>query len=110
MNIYLYIITHPKFSGWIKLGRTNNLANRLNTYNTGCPFKEYKYEYYIEISQQIIYNVEQHFKINIHSNGYEWFEISVENAIKLINKVINENISYTCRESKVLKKKNKNNR
>lgn len=110
MKSYLYIITHPKFPGWIKLGRTSNLASRLTTYNTGCPFKEYKYEYYIEILLPVIYNVEQHFKINVHSNGYEWFEISVDDAIKLINKVIIEEISYTCRESKVLKKKSKENK
>ncbi|MFA5207370.1 MAG: GIY-YIG nuclease family protein [Candidatus Paceibacterota bacterium] len=94
MKLYIYIITHPKFEDWIKLGRTVNLKNRLDSYNTGCPLRKYKYSYTKQLTPEQVYSIEYHFKINIYNNGFEWFKCSVQEAILLIEKIINENIVY----------------
>lgn len=42
---YLYIITNSAFDGWVKIGTTWNLADRLRTYQTGDPFRGYVLQY-----------------------------------------------------------------
>jgi hypothetical protein len=42
---YLYIITHPLYDGWCKVGTTWNLKERLHVYQTGDPFRQYKLIY-----------------------------------------------------------------
>lgn len=86
---YIYIIEHPKFKGWIKLGRTVNLKSRLDGYQTGCPFREYKMVYNKYIPNSILVTtIENYFKLNIHNNGFEWFECTVENAISIIERMV----------------------
>jgi len=81
-KMYIYIITHPKFKGWIKLGRTENLKLRLTHYQTTCPFRAFKIEYFIETKHVKI--IESYFTHNIKNNGYEWFHCSVKYGIKKI--------------------------
>lgn len=84
-NYYIYIIVHPKFEGWIKLGRTVDLKKRLDGYQTGCPFRDYKIVYSKFIPNTItVTNIENYFKTTVHNNGFEWFNISVEDAISII--------------------------
>lgn len=108
--MYIYIITHPKFEGWIKLGRTNNLQNRLNSYQTGCPNREYKIDYFKEVNIDQAYSIEKHFNTFIKNNGYEWFNISIEEGINTINTVIENKISYIKFEDRYVCKKKINNK
>lgn len=34
---YVYVITHPDFDGWVKVGQALNMKNRMSQYNTGSP-------------------------------------------------------------------------
>ena len=34
---YIYVITHPDFDGWVKVGQALNMKNRMGQYNTGSP-------------------------------------------------------------------------
>jgi len=86
---YIYLIIHPKFDGWVKIGRTVNLVNRLLTYQVGCPNREYKYVYTKLVSIDLLRKIEDYFKVNIHSRGWEWYKISIEEAISIIEKIIN---------------------
>ena len=45
---YLYIITNEAFDGWVKVGTTENLTQRLHTYQTGDPFRKYQIVYSIQ--------------------------------------------------------------
>ena len=38
---YLYIITNEAFSGWVKVGTTFDLNQRLHVYQTADPFRRY---------------------------------------------------------------------
>ncbi|WP_072338944.1 GIY-YIG nuclease family protein [Devosia enhydra] len=38
---YVYVITHPHFPGWVKVGQTNDPRRRLSSYNTGDPDRGY---------------------------------------------------------------------
>ena len=82
---YIYIVIHPKFKGWVKIGRTTNCLERLRQYQTGCPLRDYKMVYQKFIPNSItVTNIENYFKINIHNNGFEWYKCTVETAINII--------------------------
>lgn len=90
-NLYIYVIIHPKFEGWIKLGRTINLANRLRSYQTNCPNREYSYVYTKFTSLENVCKIENYFKTNVYNNGWEWFKIDIKKAIETIEIIINLN-------------------
>jgi hypothetical protein len=85
--MYVYIITHPKFEGWIKLGRTIKIKERLNAYQTCCPNREFKLEYFIKTNYPD--RIERYFSKNIKGNGFEWFLCSIDEAISIIEQQIN---------------------
>jgi hypothetical protein len=39
---FIYVIAHPKFPGWVKVGQTTNTRSRLSSYNTGDPERGYR--------------------------------------------------------------------
>jgi len=83
--MYIYVITHPKFKGWIKLGRSINIVNRLENYQTYCPDRDFKLEF--SIKTEYVYIIEVYFANNVPGNR-EWYKCSAEFAIKTINETI----------------------
>ena len=39
---FVYLIVHPHFAGWVKVGSTTNPRRRLGSYNTGDPERRYR--------------------------------------------------------------------
>jgi ubiquitin C-terminal hydrolase len=85
---YIYVISHPKFKGWVKIGRAIDVNKRLDSYQTGCPNREYKLEYHILVDDPFLY--EYYFSSVKKSNGYEWFNIEIAEAIHTIEDLNNE--------------------
>jgi len=96
--MYIYIISHPKFEGWIKLGRAINPQKRLDSFQTNCPNRSFKLEYFKET--EYYFNIETYFNNQIIGNGYEWYKIKVKDAINIINNILDElkvNPDYYCK-------------
>ena len=55
---WLYILSHPVYEGWVKIGKTANLSARLTSFNTGVPNQEnhYRYEWIYPVSEEPIPN------------------------------------------------------
>ena len=93
---WIYVLTHPSFPDWIKIGKTRNLNSRLSSYNTGTPNskKHYKFEYFFpekEIPHHNAIGVEQsiHRELRPFQNPgdtREWYQMTVKEAIALIIK------------------------
>lgn len=87
---YIYILKHPSFEGWLKIGKTTNLKSRIAQYNTGCPLRQYEYVYTIYVNNYS--EVESYFnkqKIK-HGIGYEWYKVELNEAIEIIKQVADE--------------------
>ena len=89
---YLYIITNKSWPGWIKIGTTRNLKTRLQTYQTGSPFRDYeviysiKHPQYLKAEQNIKYQM-QRFAKQIKN---EWYEVDIEIAkVRLLEQLDN---------------------
>jgi hypothetical protein len=73
---FVYVLSHPKFFPWCKVGHSRDPERRLSTYNTGCPTRSYTldgYEYFKDRK-----SVENYIHNLLESKGYqrkgEWFE------------------------------------
>jgi predicted GIY-YIG superfamily endonuclease len=73
---YIYIISNPSHKGWLKIGVTENIQDRLHVYQTSDPNRNYKVEYYISHpdcykAEKQIKEMMKYFALNIKN---EWFE------------------------------------
>jgi hypothetical protein len=94
--MYIYVITHPKFEGWIKLGRAVDVNKRLRTYQTHCPDRDFKLEF--SIKTPYYKQIEGYFDYFIKEQKREWFKCSVEFSINKIKEIVedieNNNINF----------------
>lgn len=85
-NVFVYVIVHPLFESYVKIGQTVNPQKRLISYNTGCPFRKYRYHFVKKCKYPDA--VEVFFKQNMPGNGYEWFKISKSEAVETIEELL----------------------
>lgn len=81
---YIYVITNPIYDGWVKIGRSRNVFNRIKNYQTYSPYRDFKLEYYLRI-----YNIDEVENIFYDMFGYEnneWFNIPITEAISIIER------------------------
>lgn len=79
---FLYVITNPAFPGWVKIGTTWNLEERLHVYQTGDPFRQYKLEYSLHhpqfrMAEKKIKDAMKPFALEIKG---EWYRIDLQMA------------------------------
>lgn len=84
---HIYVITHPLFEGWVKIGRSKNVKDRLMHYQTGCPHRMYEIYYSTPVPDPLI--VEQYMNNNFTHKG-EWFNIHPEVAKQHIEKSLRD--------------------
>jgi hypothetical protein len=86
---YIYIIINPAWSEYIKLGRSENSDIRLYNYQTYSPLRDYEIYYNKYVTDLII--IERYFNDNIEKsyNKNEWFKIDKDEAILIIESLIN---------------------
>ena len=88
---HIYIIHNKAWKGWVKVGRSTNPIKRLENYQTSCPNRDFEIAFSMLVEDA--YPYEEYFRLNIKSKGYEWFHISIEEAILIMNKISsNENL------------------
>lgn len=89
---FIYIISNPAFPTYYKVGVTENINDRLKTYQTGDPRRSYKVEYYIEHPDP--YKAEKEIKEMLHyfakSQRNEWTEISLPILISRLDETLLE--------------------
>jgi len=84
---YVYAITNPAWSGWVKIGMAIDADDRCNGYQTSSPFRDYVLEHMIVTKNRRKTEAEAHkaaSKLSTSSNG-EWFELGVEEAKKVLD-------------------------
>lgn len=79
---YLYIIENDAFPGWVKIGTTGNLKKRLQTYQTGTPFRNYRIVYSLEHPEYKLAErrLRETMKPFCTDRKNEWYKINMEMA------------------------------
>lgn len=79
---YLYIITNRAWPGYIKVGVTKDLKNRLKTYQTGSPHRDYVLRYSLYHPDYLIAEkrIKDTMKPFAKSIKNEWYEVDYQVA------------------------------
>lgn len=93
---YMYIIINPAWKGYFKIGRASSFKVRLNGYNTGDPFRQYKYLFKSKLCQahiieNLIGNSYDHLKVD---SNYEWYKLDDKQLQEIID-LIESNYNKT---------------
>ena len=83
---YVYVISHPNYKGFYKVGIAKDYKTRLNSYQTSDPLREYKLEY--KKYTHLFRETEKHIHM-LFDNLLEWVHGSKENIIKEIENFLN---------------------
>lgn len=88
---YLYIITNEKaFPGFVKVGITKNLIERLQNYQTCDPYRGYKliYSLYHPLYKQAEKKLKDTMKPFAKQIKNEWYEIDLNMAISRLQEAL----------------------
>lgn len=83
---HIYIIVHPLFKDWVKIGVTIDLIKRLKSFQACCPYRGFEVYFNTGLTNKH-YEFELYFKKYIKSNNYEWFNIEREEAKELVEQL-----------------------
>lgn len=90
---YVYIISNPAHPGFLKVGVTQDIKDRLHVYQTSDPKRQYKVEYYI--FHPDCYRAEKEIKENMKpfalSIKKEWYEVSLAVAKVRLDETLEAN-------------------
>jgi len=87
-NGYVYAIINPAWPDWVKIGMAIDAEDRLNGYQTSSPMRDYKliHSVYFKNRSKAERNAHKLAEKIAERKG-EWFNISNEQAIKVLGEV-----------------------
>jgi hypothetical protein len=84
---YVYAISNRAWPDWVKIGMAIDAEDRLNGYQTSSPYRDYTLEHKVYSANRRESEREAHTKAAVvcKSNKGEWFKMSVEQAITILD-------------------------
>ncbi len=88
---YVYVMTNPAWPEWVKVGMAVDPEDRLKSYQTSCPFRDYMLYYSYEVDDRRAAESAAHVRLAKEcDNINEWFRLPPPIANELILEVIHE--------------------
>lgn len=84
---HVYLIVNKAWNGWVKVGKAIDASDRLNSYQTSSPHRDYHLVHYIEVDDRASKERQAHNLIqkNAVERLGEWFRIPLGFAVQLLN-------------------------
>ena len=91
---YVYAITNPVWPEWVKIGKAIDAEDRLSSYQTSSPMRNYKLVYSVHFDDRNVAEKKAHLLAatrtmhpwNKHDNG-EWFKLTDAEAIEILKEI-----------------------
>jgi len=84
----VYIIAHPSFKNWVKIGKAVDAVDRLKSYQTGCPQRSYYLTATYKVSDRNVSETKAHQLLEkSFDRQNEWFRCSTLEAEQVLNKL-----------------------
>ncbi|MGL4521316.1 MAG: GIY-YIG nuclease family protein [Bacilli bacterium] len=81
---YVYLITNPAWPEWIKVGSAIDVYDRLSTYQTSCPMRDFKIEYYFFSFNR---RRDEKLIIDAFSGKNEWIKCELDEVKLMCSKI-----------------------
>lgn len=82
----VYIAANPAWPEWVKVGMAVDAEDRLNSYQTSCPFRDYVLYYSYNTEERRKAESKAHYKLaKQFERRNEWFKCSPAEAIEVLN-------------------------
>tara|TARA_B110000908_G_C10249781_1_gene451173 strand:- start:853 stop:1395 length:543 start_codon:yes stop_codon:yes gene_type:complete len=87
---YVYVITNTAWHGWVKVGMAVDADDRLSSYQTSSPFRDYELQYSVYCKDRRKLESKAHKAVGsiASDRNNEWFKASVEDAVDCITGII----------------------
>lgn len=87
---FVYIVTNPVFSGWVKAGMTMDFEKRLSNYNTGDPFTNYNMIVvkWVKDRKEAEKTVHHVLKFKSEEHKGEWFKLNEHLAKEIVESLV----------------------
>ena len=91
---YVYAIRNPAWPDWVKIGKAVDAEDRLSSYQTSSPMRNYKLVYSVHFDDRNVAEKKAHLLAatrtmhpwNKHDNG-EWFKLTDAEAIEILKEI-----------------------
>jgi len=87
---YVYVITNPAWKGWVKIGMAIDAEDRLKSYQTSSPYRDYQLLHSVYVTDRRAIERKAHRKISkiAEDKQNEWFQVDVIEAIDCITAIL----------------------
>ena len=84
---YVYILSNPAWAGWYKVGMAADINDRVNSYQTSSPLRDYTLEHYIFTDDRRVTETKAHLSIKKIANSFnsEWFKADLSGIVDILN-------------------------
>lgn len=85
----VYVIVNPSFPEWVKVGMAIDSEDRLNSYQTSSPFRNYVLNYSWNVSDRRAAESEAHTELQkMYERRSEWFKCTPEQAQEVVSGIV----------------------
>ena len=87
----VYVITNPNFPDWVKVGMAIDAEDRLNSYQTSSPFRDYVLQYRYDVNDRRKAESQAHTELQkSYERKGEWFKCTPEEARVVVSSTAEE--------------------
>ena len=87
----VYAMTNPAWPGWVKIGMTVNIDDRIECYQTGAPERDYQMFAHVSVEDRRGAETRAHSmaeeKVGAVNRNHEWFRIENSDAKEILEKI-----------------------
>ena len=92
---YVYVITNPAWKGWVKIGMAIDAEDRLKSYQTSSPYRDYQLLHSVYVTDRRAIERKAHRKVSkiCEEKQNEWFKVDAVEAIDCITAILKKQTS-----------------
>ena len=87
---FVYVISNPAWKGWVKIGMAIDAEDRLKSYQTSSPYRDYQLLHSVYVTDRRAIEKKAHRKIGkiCEEKQNEWFKVDAIEAIDCITAIL----------------------
>lgn len=90
---YVYLVSNPAWQGWFKVGMAIDANDRLGSYQTGSPYRDYELRHKVLCKDRRKAEAFLHEQLSNFPNRGEWFEMTLNEALSVFQLLKQRNLS-----------------